>query len=121
MSKVKNVERKNIESVKNRVSTFAMYLKRLLTDDTTGCLYRIVDKSDLNSIFNTFDIFSFDIFYFRHFFFRPILYQSMNFHIIYTEDNADPTFLIIKSDGVKNYVSFLNFKFQHTVHLKQSV
>ena len=45
----------------------------------------------------------------------------MNFHITYTESNADPMFLIMKSDGVKNYASLLNFKFQHTVHLKQNV
>ena len=45
MSKVKNVERKNIESVKNRVSTFAMYLKRLLTDDTTAANFIPIDRS----------------------------------------------------------------------------
>ena len=40
-----------------------MCLKLLLTDDTTGCLYRIVEKPNLNSVFNTFDIFSFGRFY----------------------------------------------------------
>ena len=73
MSKVENVERKNIESVKNRLSRFAMCLKLLLTDDTTGCLYRIVEKPNLNSVFNTFDIFlltffTFDIFPFGRFY-----------------------------------------------------
>ena len=62
---------KNIESVKNRVSRFAMCLKLLLKDDTTGCLYRIGEKPDSNSIFNTFDIFSFNIFYFQRFFLSP--------------------------------------------------
>ena len=46
----------------------SLCLKLLLTDDTTGCLYRIVEKPDLNSIFNTFDIFSFDIFSFDKFY-----------------------------------------------------
>ena len=71
------IEQKDVESVKNRVSRFAMRFKLLLRDDTTDCLYRIGEKSDLNSTFNTSDIFSFDIFYFRYFFFRPTLYQSL--------------------------------------------
>ena len=43
-----------------------MRLKLLLTDDTTDCLYRIGEKANLISIFNTFDIFSFGQFYTNH-------------------------------------------------------
>ena len=72
--------RKNIESVTYSVSRSAMCLKLLATDDTAGCLYSTDEKPDLNTIFNTFDIFFFAIFYFRHFLFRSILYQSDVIH-----------------------------------------
>ena len=59
-----------------------MCLKLLLTDDTTGCLYRIVEKPDLNSVFNTFDIFSFDIFSFGQFYNNRGILVSLNINYI---------------------------------------